>query len=231
MPRQPFQKIVHQHVPGNIDISSRALGKRPELEALIARCVMAWPTVEIEMAMILGHLIGAKDAATLAVFQHLRRSSAQREAIMEAANIVLNDADRELLTAFLNVHRSIEAERNALCHGHFGVSDQVPDGLLWMSTRDYVPTKSHFSLTPDSAKPPISDILSKIYVYRSADLVQIFEDIKWLGNYWFDLLEYFRLPKESAKERGKQYHQLCDRPHVARELKTLREKPQIHHQG
>jgi hypothetical protein len=185
---------------------------------------MAWPTVEIEMAMILGHLIGARNAATMAVFQHLRRSSAQREAIMEAADIVLNDKDKELLTAFLNVHKSIETERNALCHGHFGISDRIPDGILWMSTSDYVPTKSHFSLTPDAAKPPLSRILSKIYVYRAADLMQIFEDIEWMGNYWFHFLEYLRLPSEPLKGRDQQYHQLCDQPHIARELETLRRK-------
>jgi hypothetical protein len=107
MPRQPFLQATGNARAGNLDIGPTGLGKRPELEAIVAHCIIAWPTVEVEMAMILGHLIGAKDNATLAVFHHLRRSSAQREAILEAAKTVLNETDLELLSAFLNVHRSI----------------------------------------------------------------------------------------------------------------------------
>lgn len=157
MTRQPFVQVTRKNRAGTLDIGARSLGQHPELENIVAHCVMAWPHVEIEMAMILGHLIGAKDDATLAVFHNLRRSMSQREAIMEAAKIVLNDRDLELLSAILNVHKSVESERNALCHGHFGTSSEVPDGLIWTSTSDYVSVKSAFSLRPEK-KPPLEDI-------------------------------------------------------------------------
>jgi hypothetical protein len=178
---------------------------------------MAWPHVEIEMAMILGHLIGAKDDATLAVFHNLRRSMAQRDAIMEAAKIVLNPTDLELLSALLNVHKSVETERNSLCHGHFGVSSEVMDGLVWMTTSDYVSLKSNFSLRPET-KPPRDEIMSKLYVYRLP-----VEDIKALGTQWFELLDYFR-SRGREPEHGERYRQLCDQPRIAQELEILRQK-------
>jgi hypothetical protein len=223
MPRQPFLQVVRGKLRfGNLDIGAGALGQRPELEKVIAHCVMAWPHVEIEMAMILGHLIGAKDDATLAVFHNLRRSMAQRDAIMEAAKIVLNPTDLELLSALLNVHKSVEAERNSLCHGHFGVSSEVTDGLVWMNTGDYVSVKSNFSLRPQT-KPPKEEILSKLYVYKLTDLTAIFSDIKLLGEQWFEILEYFR-SRGREPEHGGRYRQLCGQPRIAQELAILRQK-------
>lgn len=224
MPRQPYLQLVGRKKGAEINFQVAILGNRPELESIIARCVMAWPTVEIEMAMILGHLIGAKDAATLAVFQHLRRSSAQREAIMEAANVVLNDIDKELISASLNAHKAIESERNSLCHGHFGISSLVEDGLLWMSTADYVPTKSHLTLNRRDENPPLEEFLRKIWVYRAADLWAIFKDIEWLGTYWYDFLKYLRVSVRQHEARDQRYRQLCGQPHIARELETLRRK-------
>ena len=98
------------------------------------------------MAPILAHLIGAKAPAAMAVFHHLRRSVSQREAVMEAAQMVLGAAELELLTALLNVHKSIEAERNALAHGYFGATDDLPDDILWLSTNDYVALKGAISI-------------------------------------------------------------------------------------
>lgn len=222
MPRQSYLKITGPNKPANLDIGPAGLGKYPELEAIVGRCVMAWPSVEIEMAMILGHLIGAKDTAALAVFNQLRRSSAQRDAIMEAAKIVLYPIDLELLTALLTVHKSIETERNSIAHGHFGTSSLIKDGLIWMNNGDYVTFKSHFSLTPDAPKPPLNDILSKLFVYRRDDLTKIFDDIVWMIAQWYDFLKY--LSEKRLEERDQQYRQLCGQPRIAQELATLRQK-------
>jgi hypothetical protein len=83
MPRQPYLKLIDRNLSDRLDFSITGLERRPQLMTLIAQCVTAWPTVEIEMTMILGHLLGTKSAATIAVFEQLRRSSAQRDAIMQ----------------------------------------------------------------------------------------------------------------------------------------------------
>jgi hypothetical protein len=89
-------------------------------------------------ARSLGQLLGVQHAPALAVFQSLRRSSAQRDAISGAAAVALtDDVGRKLLTAILNVHKAVEAELNAFAHGHFGCCNTFSDGLLWMSSGDY----------------------------------------------------------------------------------------------
>jgi hypothetical protein len=94
--------------------------------------------VEAEMALYLGELLGTVTASTLAVFQALRRPSGQREAVLAAGRIELDDRDLELLEAILTVHKATETERTALAHGHFGISESVPDGRIWMNATDYV---------------------------------------------------------------------------------------------
>jgi hypothetical protein len=146
MPRQPYHRVSPNTPASGLVMGTYMRGKRSGLELLIGQCIMSWPPVETAMAMILAHLIGAKDAAAMAVFHHLRRSASQREAVMEAAQIVLNPTELELLTALLNVHKSIEGERNALAHGYFGVAEDLPDAVLWLSTNDYVALKGAISM-------------------------------------------------------------------------------------
>lgn len=134
MPRQPFSPIRKRQPGGKVSVGNDIPGRMPELDALIGRCLMIWPPAEAEMALVLGLLLGAENAAAMAVFQSLRRSSSQREAIAEAGKIRLPPSDQDLLNAVLNVHKSIEAERNALAHGHFGMYSELKDSLLWMAT-------------------------------------------------------------------------------------------------
>jgi hypothetical protein len=222
MPRQPYLKMVDRDRSDSLDFSIAALDHRSDLQLIIARCFMAWPIVEIEMAMILGHLLGTKDAAAVAVFEQLRRSSAQREAIMAAANIILEERDKELMSASLNAHKAIESDRNAFAHGHFGVSDLLPDAVVWMSSSDYAPIRSKSVLI--GRTPTVSEITSKVYVYRLKDLKDIFNDVEWLLDYWVSALGYLRTPYSKFGTREELYLQLCDQPRIARELVILRQK-------
>ena len=226
MPRQPYLQVVGQPRGAKIDVGTQSIGQRPELEALVSNCLMAWPHVEAEMAVLFTQLLGADNAAALAVFQALRRSSAQRDAISEAAKVSLNDTDQELLSAVLNAHKSVETERNALCHGHFGTSTKVPDGLIWMTTNDYLAIRVSMTLahSPSWDDAKHAKILERIWVYRADDLRKIYAQIKTISQTWFDLVRYFRYPKDDQRLREQRYRQLCDQSHIARELEQLRQK-------
>jgi hypothetical protein len=223
MPRQPYLKVVPNPKSTTIEVSTESIGQRPELETLIGNCLMAWPHVEAEMALLLGQLLGTENAAALAVFQALRQSRAQRDLISEAAKVSLNAEDQELLAAILGVHKAIEAERNALTHGHFGISNRIPDGIIWMNSADYVSVRSSIAITPI---PSWDDerhlkLLATISVYKAADLTAIFEDMIETANIWQNLIVYLRSP---SRTRAGIYRQLCDRPHIARELAKSRQK-------
>lgn len=189
--------------------------------ALVGKCLIAWPHIEAEMALVLGQLLGADSAAALAVFQTLRRSSAQRDAISEAAKASLNEIDQRLLTSILNVHKAVEAERNALAHGHLGTYSDMPDGILWMTTADYIAFKANLVLrgdriNDDAKREKLNSCLS---YYKAPDLEAIHRDIDTMGWIWSETITY--LQELNPKRRAELYRQLCDRPRIAQALAEL----------
>ena len=225
MPRQPFLPFILRNRGGEFKVGTHALRERPELELLIANCLMAWTHTEAEMALLLAHLLGVEQSeATLVVYHSLRRSSAQRDAISEAARYALSDADQELLSAILNAHKAVEAERNALTHGHFGTYSLLTDGLVWMDTKSYIDTRARMELAYQVPNQEfLEKMYSKAYVYRAPDLDAIFGAIKDIGDIWDKFIVYLRVHATLPLAAGL-YRQLCDRPRIARELAILRQK-------
>jgi len=220
MPRQPFLPFILRNRQGDFNLGTHAIRQRPTLESIVGNCLMAWPIAEAEMALLLGQLLGATQSnAALAVFQSLRRSTAQRSAILAAAEVALNDTDNELLGALFNVHRAIEAERNALTHGHFGTYSKLEDGILWMDTQSYVDTRTRLDRHLVLNDQELQKLYSNVYYYKERDLQQIFDDVKILANYWYRFIQYLR---STPTQRAELYHRLCAEPHIARELEKLR---------
>ena len=223
MPRQPFAPIRKRYPGGNIQIGTHTIGQLPKFEIVIAQCLMAWPVAESEMALVLGQLLGINSEPALAVFQTLRRSSAQREAIFAAANTVLDSKDLELLTAMLDVHKSIEAERNSLAHGHFGVYDKFPDGMLWMTGQDYITLKAKLNLAKmlftDAMR---DDLFSRISFFKLEDLETISKNIHCCAHMWGEAVNWLRTHR--PPQRDELYRQLCGQSRIGRALATLRQK-------
>jgi hypothetical protein len=224
MPRQPFLPFILKNRNGQFDVVTHALRQRPELEMIIANCLMAWPNAEAQMAVLLALLLGATQSeASLALYQSLRRSSAQREALSETANITLKDSnDRELLNAILNAHKSVEAERNELAHGHFGTYRALTDGLIWMDTKTYLDTRTRLEL---AYQIPTEEFLRKVYdktrIYKDDDLTSIYEGIKDIADTWDKFITYLRA-RGPDPPRDLLYRLLCGRPHIPQELAILR---------
>ena len=175
MPRQPYRSYS-KLPPSNLNVGTNAIGTRPSFELLISHCLMAWPNVEAEMALALGQILGASHTAAIAVFQIIRKFATQQIVIEEAAKALpLNAADQELLSAILNWHKSAEAERTALAHGHFGTTDTILDGLLWMNTNDYVAIRILLTLKGEKQLDDtrLDEIASKLWVYKERDVLTI----------------------------------------------------------
>jgi hypothetical protein len=185
---------------------------------------MESPNAEAEMGLLLGQILGIPNTAALAVFQSLRRSSAQRDAIISAAKTTLNDVDLELLNALLDVHKAIEKDRNALSHGHFGTYDKTPDVILWMATVDYIEFKARWHL----AKITITtnekmSLFSRIYFYTASDLSAIYKNITYVADMWVGAIRWLQA---TGPLRAELYRQQCDQSHIRQALETLRRKKQ-----
>jgi hypothetical protein len=221
MPRQPFHPVFVSNGGGTIEFG-HTVGQRPELEAIIGNSLIAWPTVEAEMALLLGQLLGIVSEATLAVFQTLRRSTAQRAAVWAAAQHNSDEAGRELIAAVLDVHTAIEKERTALAHGHFGYYDKVPDIILWTNTVSYVQLKAKVFL----ANVPMTDqhkleLIKEVYFYRREDLEEIHKSIQYCGRMWVDTIVWL---KTFPPRRDELFRLLCDQPRIQQALEIRRQK-------
>ena len=223
MPRQPFLPFFNKNRGGLFDISTQVLGSRPETELWIAKCQMAWPHADTEMAVLLAQLMGATEsAAALAVYQTLRRATAQYKSISAAASVVITDPkNRELLEAILSVHEAVEKERNALTHGHFGTYSHLLDGVIWMNARTYVDMRTHLELiNPQPGAKFIEKMYSNVFIYRAADLKKIFKNIQDVVNFWYNFSRYLRA--SDPEERDGRYARLCEQSRIAQELEILR---------
>jgi hypothetical protein len=223
MGRQPFAPFRKRNPGGSLDVGTHALRQRPELESIIANCLMAWPPAEAEMALILAHLLGAGESeAALAVFHSLRRSSAQRDAISEAARFTLDDRSRELLNAILAIHKSIEDDRNDLTHGNFGTYSKLPDGILWMGTKAYVDLKTRLELANQVFTDELrEETYERMFFYIKDDLERIFANIKEIAAIWNDFQKYLR---SQPPLRDAIYGLLCAKPRILQELENQRRK-------
>jgi hypothetical protein len=90
------------------------------------------------MAILLAAIMRAHNDTSIAVYLSLRRNTSRDDAILKAAQFSLDASGIEMLEAILLHSRSLEAERNALSHGHWGMCDQIADGILWASAEDIV---------------------------------------------------------------------------------------------
>jgi hypothetical protein len=226
MPRQPYLKVVsNPQRKALLDFNLNTTSDRPELHALGGDCLLAWPYVEAEMAVVLAELLRAENEPAVAVFQTIRRSSAQRDWISVATLASHDQQATELVRAILNITKSVEASRNALAHGHFGISDEVPDGLIWAESIDYVKRRTNVSIKGDRFNEKFyRQILESVYIYRKIDLTVISRDINDLYEIWFALMEYLQSGRRNSETTSELYRQLCDRSRVAQELARVRQK-------
>jgi hypothetical protein len=185
MPRQPLKRVIPLADKPKLLFGIACPEKRPQLTTLVSNILLAWPHVESHMAVVLGQILGTDSEAALAVYEILRRSSNQREAIETAARIKLSTRDQELLSAILSVHKSIEADRNAFAHGHIGWTDALPDALLWITASDYIRFILHVQngmLGSESEwYQPLSE---RTFVYTIADLSTISTDVREIWRAW-----------------------------------------------
>jgi hypothetical protein len=225
MPRQPLNRVIPLDDRPVLYFGIACPDHRPAITQKISRILLAWPHVESHMGAALGLLLGADSAASLSVYEILRRSSNQREAIEAAAKFKLQPRDIELLSAILNTHKSIEQERNAFAHGHIGWIDPLPDAILWITAADYMRILvqiQHGKLSPHD--DGYGTIAEQAFVYTEADLIQINDDVRTIWRIWIDFNAYLASFTLYQQCNDAEYGRLCSLPRIAQQLALLRLK-------
>jgi hypothetical protein len=153
--------------------------QRPDHIAKIGECLTLWPDVDTQLALLLASLLKADAAPTVAVYSVLRRATGKAEAIRAAAAVSLDEPGQQLVAAILAVTQSIEGQRNDLAHGHWGASDLIPEGILWLDgtyTIDF--HVKHRQRVVIERQIFDSDIQFRLYYYTLRDFDEIIEKYK-----------------------------------------------------
>ena len=193
---------------------------RPKAAALVGRIVTSWADVEIQITRLLAELMGANIPQVAAVFGSLRNSRSQSDALIAAAEAVLNEQDLMLFRAYISRKASLEKERNDLAHGCFGVSVSIPDHIVWVAQSDFLA----FNAAHKSNQKPF-DLRDRQFVYELGTLERIAQEIVEFYNQLGFLTGYLTArhsgqPGESF--RAKRYPELCAQPHISEAFMTIK---------
>jgi hypothetical protein len=160
-------------------------------------------------------------------FSSLRRSSAQRDALKAAADVVLDDQSNEVFAATLNVIKSVETQRNDLAHGLWAVCNELPDAMLWIEQKHAASWLAPLmARLPKSPKQHFKRLEPHLFVYTKDDLLKIDQEIESLGPTHSHLSTYLTILFRKKNPEGLvevAYRQLCSLHHIQRELDRMRQ--------
>jgi len=112
------------------------LDRRPQLATCIARIAVLWSRVEERLGCITVALLGAEPIVGTRMYEALT-SSADRVAVLRAVAQDRLDAQmRARLEELLERYAEARWKRNKVIRGHWYVSDDYPDDLVWADPAD-----------------------------------------------------------------------------------------------
>jgi hypothetical protein len=218
MPRQPFLPTYHK---AKFRFLANPLRDRPDISRRIGECIGLWTQVEVQMALLLSTLMKADTGAAVAVFLSIRNARAQREAVSAAAENALTGDKLEAYSAIANVYKSLEGQRNDLAHGVFGISDEIPDAILWMEPKEHTGSfVKWLAKLATSNETPDLEIEEGIFVYKLNDIETLISQIQEL---WTAILMFWsHLRWDISSLSASQFQQLCELPQIQQEISRLR---------
>lgn len=215
MPRQPFLRTD----PGaHYYINQNCMADRPEMASTIARCLLTWSLVDVEMSLILAALLDTRSDAAVAVYLSLQNARAQRDALSSAAAISLSGEDLALFNAILALHKASSGDRNDLAHGIFGVVSNKSDQLIWCPSAKFAAWMTRANQKAwnlESDPDPHAPLRNELFIYTKSDLEAIFSQFSFV----FDVVSRMHMalsPVQASRDFGRQW--LLAQPQIQAEL-------------
>jgi hypothetical protein len=215
MSRQPFLP-THEGDDSWI-VGNLAIIQHPRLGALILDIITTWPYVEMMLGVISAEVMGANSEAMMAGLTKLRQYRLSQDVIMGAADITLADAkDRKLLSAVLEVCKGAQKERDAIAHGIWGRSANLPDAALWVETSHAAPWAVGFSRASAEdlifkRDPMHAALAQKLYVYEEKDLKEVAAQIQ---EAWMLASQMAQFLRADSALRGPLYDLISNAPRI-----------------
>jgi hypothetical protein len=168
MPPQPISKIAPK---ARISFNPYWFLERPEVAAGIGQCIMRWATVETQVSHIFTVLAGLNSEAGVELYNAFGGASLKDNSIKVLARSRLEPSDCKIIEALLKVVQSHQKIRDKIAHWYWGMSDDIPDGLILIDPKYLLARHARFLDFRKKGQVPLFSIdLEKIYVYRVSDL-------------------------------------------------------------
>jgi hypothetical protein len=167
---------------------------------MIGQVMASWSHAEASLLHLFVTLMGGKDEIAADVFLALESQSAKTSAISAAAKR-RPEPEQELLRAILAIAKGNQKRRDAIAHGAWGFSADLPDALLLSDTRTVARGRHGFEGT---------------YVYTRADFESLMNSNYKLASFG-RILEWIMMDHVANRE-GKLYAELCAEPEIQEKL-------------
>lgn len=135
----------------------------PDLAQLVMTAIFRHSQLEASMLHLFVDIMGGNKSVAAALYLSLEARNAKANAIEAASKTILKETQHAVLMAIIRRSKSCQKKRDALAHGLWGVSRDVPDALILLDAKS--------SVLLDS-----TELHNHVYVYRKKDLVDIAEE-------------------------------------------------------
>ena len=188
------------------DGKGRPLERRPELACCIGRVAIGWSLVEERLGFTMTQLLGVEPRRGMTVFRAMSGTPNKIAVVRALAGERLNKDMQTKLEELLGRYASAKGSRDRIIQGHWYVSDDHPEGLVWANPVEEEAGASEFwsgffasgdfheqvKFARDYSRPRPSYIL-----FDRGDFEEIFQEFRALG---FALTD-FTLELKEAEEQ------------------------------
>lgn len=107
--------------------------------------------------------------------------------MIAAAQQTLDEDDFDIFSALMNLHRSLDSERNDIVHGVWGKLDGKDDVAIWISLQNYATTliRLYHGKTADGSnmthEERVDTMLKHYFVYEIDDVKDVLDRINALA--------------------------------------------------
>lgn len=221
MARQPFLP-TYKDTP--TAMGADMIERLPRVAELVGRIAINWSGVDLQLALMLGSLLGVESAAAVAVFLALRQHRTQRDVLRAAAEKTIGGELKDIFEAILSIHSRLDKQRNDVIHCVWGRADATPDGIIWSSLQDHAKmllNDYHLERTGKlSAENRPTQITKDYFVVRYEDLEELNRSILKLEGLIGNFHAHLRYQGEPAGDNA--YEDLINDPIMKEALSGLK---------
>ncbi len=177
MPTQTMQEAGYSCV---INFGPDTVLREPEIASAAMNVIANFAEIESAMGGLLAVMLSGASSPVVAMYNSLKASGVQREAIKSVAQDVLDEDCYKLFLAIMKIYETCSSERNKIAHWSWGWADEIPNALLLMSPKQRVLQRqdweSFFTNWAGGRESGLNHplpIYSDIIIYKALDFQEV----------------------------------------------------------